>query len=137
MGVKVDAGSNWPKTGKWLANLKDDFPPDKLLREYGRLGVESLKIYTPKKTGKTSESWDYDIVRDKKGVTLYWTNSNMVYSPVDNAYIEQRVSVAVLIQNGHATIRGNWVEGRDYITPALEPVIAKLNKELKREARAR
>lgn len=123
----VDTGENWPKTGSWLNSLLD-FPSIETLDKYGRMGVESLYEYTPKKTGKTAASWDYEIVKDGKSITLFWTNDNIVWQ--DN----EKVSVAVLIQNGHATPLGNWIPGRDYITPALEPVIKKLNEELSKEA---
>ena len=61
----------------------------------------------------------------------YWTNDNIVYQG------EEKISVAAIIVNGHATLSGKWIEGRDYITPALEPVIKYLNEELTREAMGR
>ena len=129
MGViVVDTGKDWTKTGKWLRGLQKDFPSTALLQRFGQMGVESLYEYTPKRTGKTAASWNYEIVHEQDGIVLYWTNSNIVWQ--DN----EKVSVAVLIQNGHATPRGNWVAGRDYITPALEPVLKKMNEELSKEA---
>lgn len=126
----IDIGEDWTKTGAWLASMVE-FPKDETLEYFGMLGVQQLYEYTPKRTGKTAESWSYEIEKKPGSITLYWNNSNLVWQ--DN----EKVSVAVLIQNGHATPKGNWVEGRDYITPALEPVIKKLNEVLSEEARGK
>lgn len=77
---------------------------------------------TPKDTGKTALSWNYEIVEDKeKGlITLTFTNSNVV---------DDWCNVAIMLQYGHATRNGGWVEGIDYINPALKPVFDKLAEE--------
>lgn len=90
-----------------------------ILDKYGKEGVERLKEYTPKDTGLTSESWNYVITKDKQSTTITWTNSNV------NNY----VNIALILQYGHATRNGGWVEGVDYINPALEPIFEKMAQE--------
>lgn len=128
--ISIDEGENWPKTRKWLAGI-EKFPDEDILKYYGEMGVRQLYIYTPKKTGKTAASWSYEIEKKPGSITLYWTNNNIVW------HNDEKVSVAVLIQNGHATPKGNWVEARDFMTPALTPVINELNKVLDEEARGK
>lgn len=82
------------------------------LRKYGEMGVQALREATPKDTGKTANSWYYEIIRKTGSVTLQWKNSNIV----------DGVPVAIVLQYGHATKTGGYVEGRDYINPALQPV---------------
>jgi len=90
------------------------------LKKYGEIGVQLLKNATPKKTGKTSESWSYSIEKTKSGVSLSWNNSN----------INDGLNIAVLIQYGHGTPQGYFVQGIDYINPALKPLFDTLGKEL-------
>lgn len=127
-----DLGKDWKATKKWAKDLKD-FPSDEILIEYGRKGVAALYEYTPKLTGKTAASWNFEIIRKAHSVEIYWTNDNMTWHRGPD-HIPELVSVAVLIQNGHATPKGNWVEARDFITPALTPIIKQLNKALDKEA---
>jgi hypothetical protein len=75
--------------------------------------------YTPKDTGLTAASWNYEIEEDKKAGTikLSFTNSNIV---------DEWCNIAIILQYGHATGNGGWVEGVDYINPALKPIFDKL-----------
>jgi len=82
------------------------------LERYGEMGVDALSRATPKDTGLTAASWHYEIKRGKDFSTITWTNSN----------IQNGVSVAVLLQYGHATGSGGYVQGVDYINPALRPI---------------
>lgn len=90
------------------------------LEEYGELGVQLLKQYTPRRTGKTAESWSYSIEKTKTGISINWNNSNL----------NKGVNVAMLIQYGHAMPQGYYVEGIDYINPALKPLFDTLGKQL-------
>lgn len=83
-----------------------------ILDRYGALGVEALSNATPERTGLTASSWYYRIVHDKGTVTLEWLNSNIV----------DGVPIAVIIQYGHMTGTGGWVQGIDYINPVLRPI---------------
>lgn len=90
------------------------------LEEFGKEGVEALKKATPKDTGKTALSWRYSINKSKKGLTISWDNSNVN----DGAHI------AILIQYGHAMPSGYFVQGVDYINPALKPIFDKIGKQV-------
>ena len=82
------------------------------LDRYGRQGVEALASATPKDTGRTAESWKYEIVRDRESATIRWYNTNE----------NNGVNIAVILQYGHGTRNGGYVRGRDYINPAIQPV---------------
>lgn len=82
------------------------------LDKYGRRGVEALSAATPVDTGLTARSWYYEIERKNGRVSINFCNSN----------IQNGIPIAVILQYGHATGNGGWVEGRDYINPALQPI---------------
>lgn len=84
----------------------------KILDKYGRKGVEALSKATPKDTGKTAASWNYEIHHSKDGAIINWTNSN----------VNKGANIAILIQYGHGTRNGGYVAGFDYINPALRPI---------------
>lgn len=89
-----------------------------ILNKYGKLGVEALKEATPKDTGKTSESWSYEVVEDHSGnLKIVWHNSNL-----GNGW----APIAILLQYGHATGNGGYVEGQDYINPAIDKIFHRL-----------
>lgn len=85
----------------------------KHIEEYAQKGVEALAAATPVDTGKTAASWGYEIHYSSDGVKISWTNSNVN---------KDWAVIAVLIQYGHGTRNGGYVEGRDYINPAIRPV---------------
>lgn len=89
------------------------------LDKYGRAGVAALSSATPVDTGKTAASWTYEIVRQNGSVSIDFHNSN----------IQKGIPIAIILQNGHATGTGGWVEGRDYINPAIQPIFDKIAKE--------
>lgn len=82
-------------------------------------GVEALREATPKATGKTSESWSYSVEVKGQSITISWSNSN----------VNNGANIAMLIQYGHGTKSGRWIEGRDYINPALKPIFDKIADE--------
>lgn len=89
------------------------------LDKYGRAGVDALASATPVDTGRTAASWYYEIEHEDGSVTITFNNSN----------IQNGVPIAIILQYGHGTGTGGWVEGRDYINPAIRPVFDKLVKE--------
>ena len=93
------------------------------LDKYGREGVQALREATPKDTGLTSESWNYDIIRTKNRVSITFTNSN----------IQNGVPIAIILQYGHGTGWGGYVQGRDYINPAIRPIFDKIADEAWKE----
>lgn len=86
------------------------------LDKYGKEGVEALASATPVDTGVTAKSWYYKIENTKTGTTLTFHNSN----------IQNGVPIAIVLQYGHATRNGGWVEGRDYINPTIQPIFDKI-----------
>jgi hypothetical protein len=86
------------------------------LDKYGREGVAALASATPVDSGQTSNSWYYEIVNRKGSATITFYNSN----------IQNGVPIAILLQYGHGTRNGGWVQGRDYINPAIQPVFDKI-----------
>lgn len=91
-----------------------------ILEKYGKRGVEALRDATPKNTGKTAESWSYDVTKDEKGqYQIVWYNSNK----------NNGVNIAILLQYGHATRNGGFVKGTDYINPAIEKVFNRMANE--------
>lgn len=82
------------------------------LEQYGRKGVEALSKATPVDTGKTASSWDYEIEESSEGFSITWTNSN----------VNSGVNIALILQYGHGTRNGGYVQGRDYINPAMQPI---------------
>ena len=96
-----------------------------LLDKYGREGVAALQAATPKDTGKTSESWYYKIERKNGSVSLTFHNSNQ----------NKGVPIAIILQYGHATGNGGYVEGVDYINPALRPIFDKIAEEAWKEVK--
>ena len=94
-----------------------------ILDKYGREGVAALASATPKDTGKTASSWDYVIENKKGSVTISFINSN----------IQNGVPIAIILQYGHGTGTGGWVQGRDYINPAIQPIFDKIVAEAWRE----
>lgn len=93
------------------------------LEKYGRMGVEALAAATPKDTGLTAASWVFDIERTEGCTKIIWSNTNV------NKY----VNVALLIQHGHGTGTGGYVEGIDYINPALKPIFDAIGDEIQKE----
>lgn len=84
----------------------------KILTRYAEAGVEALSSATPVESGKTAASWGYEIEQGSKGSKIVFTNSN----------VNENVNIAIILQYGHGTGTGGWVEGRDYINPAIQPV---------------
>lgn len=94
-----------------------------VLDKYGRAGVAALASATPTKTGRTAASWSYEIKHQNENTSIEFLNSN----------INQGVPIAIILQYGHGTGTGGWVEGRDYINPAIQPIFDQLADEAWRE----
>lgn len=90
------------------------------LNRFGEEGVRALAEATPVDSGKTALSWSYSINKDKQGLRLTWNNSN----------VNKGANVAILIQYGHGMPNGYYVEGIDYINPALKPIFEKIGKRV-------
>ena len=95
-----------------------------ILDKYGRKGVEALAAATPIDSGETANSWYYRIENKNGSAAIVFCNS----------HIQNGVPIAIILQYGHGTRNGGWVEGRDYINPALQPIFDELVKEAWKEA---
>ena len=93
------------------------------LDQYGREGVAALASATPADTGLTARSWTYKIEHKEGSVALTFHNSN----------IQNGVPIAIILQYGHGTGTGGWVQGRDYINPAIQPIFDRLANDAWRE----
>ena len=93
------------------------------LDKYGREGVAALAAATPVDTGLTANSWGYEIVRKNGAVSIVFKNSN----------IQNGVPIAIILQYGHATGTGGYVQGRDYINPAIQPIFDRIADEAWKE----
>ena len=89
------------------------------LDQYGQQGVRALMSATPVDSGHTAQSWYYTITKENGKSTLSFNNSN----------IQNGVPIAIILQYGHGTQGGGWVEGRDYINPAIQPLFDKIAKD--------
>lgn len=115
--ISIRQRGDFRKTKKLLKkSLGKDYLS--VLAKYAAQGVSALSAGTPIDSGETATSWFYKIVQNKeKGrISIEWHNSN----------VNNGVNIAVILQYGHATRNGGWVEGRDYINPALQSIFDKL-----------
>lgn len=115
---------DYSKLKRYLEHLKN-VDSTGVLDECGKMGVDALQQATPKRTGKTANSWRYRIEYDNDGkpAAISWYNTN--YSDGE--------SVAILIQYGHMSANGYYIEGRDYINPAMEPVFDEIVNKIMEE----
>ena len=90
------------------------------LNQYAELGVLALASATPSKSGATANAWSCEVTSKRNNYTITWSNSNM----------NDGVNVAVILQYGHGTGTGGYVQGRDYINPAIQPIFDKIADEV-------
>ena len=109
--IKFKHQGDFSKTEKYFKNLKNgSYLKD--LDKYGQRGVAALASATPVDSGKTANSWYYEITNKNGSVKISFHNSN----------IQNGVPIAVILQYGHGTRNGGWVQGRDYINPSIQPI---------------
>lgn len=114
--IRIDSRGDFSRTLKFLKKNKRI----KILDKYGVQGVKALSSATPVLSGKTAQSWSYEIVDNGKTATINFSNSN----------INKGVNIAIILQYGHGTRNGGYVQGRDYINPAIQPVFDKMVEEV-------
>lgn len=113
--IKIRQKGDFKKINSYLERLKDKLHIG-ILDKYGKLGVQALMEATPVDTGGTSRMWRYEIQNGKNGASVSFHNDN----------INEGVNIAIILQYGHGTGTGGWVDGRDYINPAIQPLFDKL-----------
>lgn len=120
--VRIKHKGDFKKTSKFL-DAASKLNVSSILRKYGDLGVELLSAATPVDTGNTAASWSYEIEKTSSGYKIDFTNSN----------VNKGVNIAIILQYGHGTRNGGYVQGRDYINPATQTVVDELAEEAWRE----
>lgn len=111
-GITLEASGNYSQTTTWLQRI-GRMSIEQQLARYGLKGVKALASSTPTRTGKTAASWSYSVSRNGDTWTLSWNNDNILHG----------VPIAIVLQYGHVTGTGGWVQGRDYINPAIKPIM--------------
>lgn len=116
--IEVTASGSFDNTEAFLRNAMRPDIFDQLSR-YGQEGVDALKAATPVDSGETANAWYYEILKDSSSWSIIWGND----------HVEEGRPIAVLLQYGHGTRTGGYVEGRDYINPALRPIFDQMESE--------
>lgn len=96
------------------------------LDSYAQRGVDALRSATPSESGLTASCWTYEIVKEGDNVTIWWKNTNIISG----------FNVAIGLQYGHGTGSGGWVEGYDYINPALRPIFDEISASVWKEVQS-
>lgn len=120
--ITITSKGDFSKLTNWLNKAKKATEPD-ILDKYGREGVAALSSATPVDSGETAKSWYYKIERKKGLIRLLFCNSN----------VQDGVPIAIILQYGHATRNGGWVEGQDFINPETKKVFDKIAADLWKE----
>ncbi len=121
MPITTTHRGTWAATQKFLSTMKDG-NIYATLSKFGDVGVAALAAATPTESGVTAAAWYYEIVQRKGYYSIRWRNSHLVDGR----------PIAILLQYGHGTRQGGYVEGRDYIMPAIRPVFDQIDAELRR-----
>lgn len=120
--IRFEHKGDFSKTTRYFEELQKVAKYEGL-EKYGERGVAALSSATPMDTGETSKSWSYKIEKTNKSIAINFYNSN----------VKNGVPIAIIIQYGHGTSDGGWVEGRDYINPAIQPVFDKITNDVWKE----
>lgn len=120
--ISIKHSGSFGKTEKFLKKASA-FPIIGIMDKYGREGVAALSSATPMDSGLTAGSWAYEIHRSRSSVSLVFTNSNL----------RDGIPIAILIQYGHGTSTGGYIQGLDYINPALKPIFTKMSEDIWKE----
>lgn len=116
--IKFVHKGDFSKTEKFLRHASEaDYRH--ILEKYAQEGVSALASATPVDSGKTADSWSYEISINKGSCSIIWTNSN----------VNKHVNIAIILQYGHGTRNGGYVQGRDYINPAIRPIFDSMADE--------
>ena len=109
------------ETSKWLQKVKDQNLRS-VLSDAASRGLAALQSAPPEKTGKTANSWDYKTVKTSRGIKIVWYNTHVV----------DGVPIAIILQYGHGTRQGGYVQGRDYINPAMRPIFNEIDEMVRK-----
>lgn len=122
MRIVFRSRGDYGKATRYFERLKEVFRKG-ILDKYGREGVAALASATPVESGRTAASWSYEISNQNGVATITFSNTN----------VNKGVNIAIILQYGHGTGTGGYVQGRDYINPAIQPVFDRIVDEAWRE----
>ena len=120
--ITITQKGSFNNTERYLSRLKR-LEAFAVLQKYGSLGVAALSNATPVESGLTAASWSYSIVQRPRYFSIRWHNS----------HVERGIPIAVILQYGHGTGTGGYVQGRDYIMPAIRPIFDQIVAEAMKE----
>ncbi len=119
MRVTLSSKGDWKKTRAWFEKMqRKEYL--KVLNRYGQQGVDALRSMTPVDSGQTASMWSYEVAASGSGAEIKWLNHNF----------NGGVNIAIILQYGHGTGTGVYVSGRDYINPAIKPVMDMIAEEV-------
>lgn len=120
--INVSVKGKWSKTNMFLEKCLN-IAKLGTLDKYGRIGVDALRIATPKDSGETAKSWYYKVINDGNSIGIQWLNSSQ----------NNGVSIVILLQYGHGLSGGGYIQGIDFINPTLKPIFKEIENELWKE----
>lgn len=120
--IKIRHKGDFSKTVRFMEGAKKAVRLEDL-DKFGREGVTALMSATPVDSGQTANSWYYEVVHRNGSAKISFYNSN----------VQNGVPIAIILQYGHGTRNGGWVQGRDYINPAIQPIFDKIAKQAWKE----
>ena len=120
--IKITQSGSFDNIERYMDRVKHA-DPKYIFHKYGPMGVAALQSATPIDSSLTANSWYYEVVDSPGGASLQWCNSNVV----------DGVPVVILLEYGHGTLSGGYVQGRDFIMPAISPIIEQIQAEIDRE----
>lgn len=121
MGIQITEQGDWKSTEDWLRRmLRGDM--FRTLGKFGQMGVTALAAATPVDSGVTAASWSYDMQLSATSFKMTWTNSHQVAGK----------PLVIMLQYGHGTNNGGYVQGHDYINPAIRPIFDQIEAEVRR-----
>lgn len=121
MPFRINPGKDWTNTRAFLQRISNG-QIFATLDKYGQMGAQALAAATPVDGGETANAWSYEIINKRGYFSIRW----------HNAHVEDGVPIAILLQYGHGTGTGGYVQGRDYINPAIKPIFDQIDDEVRK-----
>lgn len=122
MAIIFTQRGDFSRTERYLRKLKEkNYRP--ILERYANAGLQILRSATPEDTGVTADSWSYKIVINRSKFSIQWLNNHE----------NNGIPIVILLQYGHGTRGGTFVEGRDFINPGMKPLFEKISEEIWKE----
>ena len=121
--ITITSRGEFGNVTRFLEKAKEKLHMKTVFDKYGEEGVKALSEATPVDSGETAAAWRYEISEDNGGMTISFHND----------HVNKDVNIALILQYGHGTGTGGWVEGRDYINPVIQPLFDEMAERLWKE----